>query len=78
MEPGKKLWYTRKECCAHLSMDDRLFRHYVAVGIFPKGFRRGKRSLVWHADDLAAMEYLEKNRHRFRRRKPESTPEPSS
>jgi len=74
---AKQLWFTFREACRALSMETSMFRDYVERGVFPRGIRRGKRRLVWHADDLAAMEWIERNRHRFRRRQ-KKLPEPGS
>ena len=67
MEPGsKKIWFTTKEVCARLDLDPRQLREYVDAGIFPRGIRRGKQRLAWSAEDIEAMIWIEKNRHRLR------------
>ena len=53
-------------------MDVRLFRDYVERGLFPRGIKRGKRQRIWSAADIAAMVWLEANRHRMRAVKPVS------
>lgn len=59
-------FFTAKEVCKRLGMDPRQFRQFVEQGIFPRGIRRGKRLRVWSEEDIQAMIWLEKFRHRLR------------
>ena len=74
MEPhgtiSAQTWFSAKEVCAKLGMDVRLFRDYVERGLFPRGIKRGKRQRIWSAADIAAMVWLEANRHRLKSVKP--------
>lgn len=74
MDPSKQEWHSTKEVCVRLGMDRRQLRDYIEAGVFPRGIKRGKQSLVWSTEDLAAMVWLEKNRHRLRASKRSDTP----
>lgn len=59
-----KIWYDFEEVAVALSMEEDVLRHYIRMGAFPQGIRRGD-SEVWDAADIDAMIWLEQNMHRF-------------
>ncbi len=67
---SKQRWFSRKEVCAIIGMEQRQFRDYVDKGLFPRGFRRGKQQMIWSDKDVDVIIWLEMHRHRLRPMKP--------